>query len=134
MMALTNASMPGVCTAAAVVVPVGVAAAAVAAAAAAGAVVAGGGVAAGVDAVVVVAVLVVEAAAFPLRLWKTLPNGSVDVGSGFRNVGLVAIPADEEEAVCRLVTRAGLVLVGSKVTTECAVILIRQTRWHFGRR
>lgn len=85
-----------------------------------------GVVAAGAEAAVVVAVLAVEAADFWLKLWKTLVNGSDDVGSGDRNVGLVALWIDDDEAACRFATSAGLVLIGVRVTTECELILIRQ--------
>ena len=88
-------------------------------------------VAAGADAV---AVLAVEPAVFWLKLWKTLVNGSDDAGAGNRNVGLVALLIDEDEAACRFAAGAGRVPIGSIVTTECEASLIRQPLWQFVRR
>lgn len=138
-MALTSAPMPGFWTVVEVGVTADVAAAAVGAvtgtvvatdvdavgAVASVAVAAAGGL----DAAGGVASLSVEVAVPLLRVRKRLANGSVDA-AGFVDGAVARLAVDTEEPG----RSDGVVLVGSKATTVCDGILIRQAHWHFGRR
>jgi hypothetical protein len=87
-----------------------------------------------VGAVAAVAAVLVEVPDVWVKAWNTLANGSVDVeGTVVRNVGLTAPVVDAEALVLRTGVLTGVIRTGSRAMVVCAVILIRQPRWHFAR-